>query len=103
MHGGSLFCYPSAGYVKSPPDKAYIISGIRKNPRILVGRAGAGGMTGAGNMAGVGGSAAGSAGFAGQGSSDPLGTAQITGTLPIVMKQVFDTMSEATGVALPRS
>ena len=30
------------GYVKSPPDKAYIISGIRKNPRILVGRAGAG-------------------------------------------------------------
>jgi flotillin len=29
-----------AGYVKAPPDRAYIISGMRKNPRILVGRAG---------------------------------------------------------------
>jgi flotillin len=29
-----------AGYVKAPPDKAFIISGIRKNPRILIGRAG---------------------------------------------------------------
>ena len=29
-----------AGYVKAPPDKAYIISGIRKRPRILIGRAG---------------------------------------------------------------
>ena len=29
-----------AGYVKAPPDRAYIISGIRKNPRILIGRAG---------------------------------------------------------------
>ena len=29
-----------AGYVKAPPDRAYIISGLRKNPRILVGRAG---------------------------------------------------------------
>ena len=29
-----------AGYVKAPPDKAYIISGLRKNPRILIGRAG---------------------------------------------------------------
>ena len=28
------------GYVKAPPDKAYIISGIRKKPRILIGRAG---------------------------------------------------------------
>ena len=27
------------GYVKSPPDTAYIISGFRK-PRILIGRAG---------------------------------------------------------------
>ena len=30
----------AAGYVKAPPDKAYIISGIRKIPRILIGRAG---------------------------------------------------------------
>ena len=29
-----------AGYVKAPPDVAYIISGIRKKPRILVGQAG---------------------------------------------------------------
>ena len=28
------------GYVQSPPDKALIISGIRKNPRVLIGRAG---------------------------------------------------------------
>ncbi len=28
------------GYVKSPPDKAFIISGLRKTPRILIGRAG---------------------------------------------------------------
>ncbi|MBR3271409.1 MAG: flotillin family protein [Clostridia bacterium] len=28
------------GYVKSPPDKAYIISGIRKKSRVLIGRAG---------------------------------------------------------------
>ena len=28
------------GYVKAPPDKAYIISGFRKEPRILIGRAG---------------------------------------------------------------
>ena len=27
-------------YVKAPPDKAYIISGLRKNPKILIGRAG---------------------------------------------------------------
>ena len=30
----------ATGYVKAPPDKAYIISGIRKTPRILIGRAG---------------------------------------------------------------
>ena len=30
----------AAGYVKAPPDKAYIISGIRRTPRILIGRAG---------------------------------------------------------------
>ena len=29
-----------SGYVKAPPDKAYIISGYRKEPRILIGRAG---------------------------------------------------------------
>lgn len=28
------------GYVKAPPDKAFIISGLRKKPKILVGRAG---------------------------------------------------------------
>ena len=30
----------AAGYVKAPPDKAFIISGLRKKPRILIGRAG---------------------------------------------------------------
>ena len=29
-----------SGYVKAPPDKAYIISGFRKKPKILIGRAG---------------------------------------------------------------
>ena len=29
-----------AGYVKSPPDTAYIISGLRKKPKILIGKAG---------------------------------------------------------------
>lgn len=28
------------GYVKAPPDIAYIISGVRKNPKILIGKAG---------------------------------------------------------------
>ena len=28
------------GYVKAPPDQAFIISGLRKEPRILIGRAG---------------------------------------------------------------
>ena len=28
------------GYVKAPPDKAYIISGWREKPKVLVGRAG---------------------------------------------------------------
>ena len=28
------------GYVKAPPDKAYIISGMRKKPRVLVGKSG---------------------------------------------------------------
>ena len=30
----------AAGYVKAPPDKAYIISGLRKDPKVLVGKAG---------------------------------------------------------------
>ena len=30
----------STGYVKAPPDKAFIISGLRRKPRILIGRAG---------------------------------------------------------------
>ena len=30
----------ASGYVKSPPDKAYIISGIRKKPKVLIGKAG---------------------------------------------------------------
>ena len=29
-----------AGYVKAPPDKAYIISGVKRAPKILIGRAG---------------------------------------------------------------
>ena len=28
------------GYVKAPPDMAFIISGLRKKPRILIGQAG---------------------------------------------------------------
>ena len=28
------------GYVKAPPDRAFIISGFGRNPRILIGRAG---------------------------------------------------------------
>ena len=28
----------ASGYVKAPPDTAYIISGRHKNPKILVGR-----------------------------------------------------------------
>ena len=30
----------ASGYLKAPPDVAYVISGIRKRPRILVGQAG---------------------------------------------------------------
>lgn len=29
-----------AGYVKAPPDKAFLISGLKKEPRILIGKAG---------------------------------------------------------------
>lgn len=28
------------GYVKAPPDVAYIISGLRKHPKVLIGKAG---------------------------------------------------------------
>ena len=30
----------ASGYVKSPPDVAYIISGFHKKPRVLIGKAG---------------------------------------------------------------
>ena len=30
----------ASGYVKAPPDIAYIISGFKKEPKILIGRAG---------------------------------------------------------------
>ena len=30
----------ASGYVKAPPDVAYIISGFKKEPRVLIGRAG---------------------------------------------------------------
>ena len=29
-----------SGYVKAPPDQAYIISGLKKDSRVLIGRAG---------------------------------------------------------------
>ncbi|MBR3036178.1 MAG: flotillin family protein [Lachnospiraceae bacterium] len=35
-----LIVVVATGYVKAPPDKAYIISGLKKNPRILIGQAG---------------------------------------------------------------
>ncbi len=35
-----IFGIIASGYVKAPPDKAYIISGFKKDPRILIGRAG---------------------------------------------------------------
>ncbi len=35
-----LIIIVACGYVKAPPDKAYIISGIKKEPKILIGRAG---------------------------------------------------------------
>lgn len=36
----ALLCIIMSGYVKAPPDIAYIISGPRKKPKILIGRAG---------------------------------------------------------------
>ena len=35
-----LLIVAAAGYVKAPPDKAFIISGWKKEPKILIGRAG---------------------------------------------------------------
>lgn len=37
---GALGGIIAAGYVKAPPDKAFIISGLRKTPKVLVGKAG---------------------------------------------------------------
>jgi flotillin len=36
----ALLAVIASGYVKAPPDKAYIISGWKKNPKILIGQAG---------------------------------------------------------------
>ncbi len=36
----ALIAILASGYVKAPPDIAYIISGLRKKPKILIGRAG---------------------------------------------------------------
>ena len=36
----ALILIIACGYVKAPPDMAYIISGVRKKPRVLVGQAG---------------------------------------------------------------
>jgi flotillin len=35
-----------------------------------------------------------------EGGSGESGVAQVSGNMPVIMKQVFDTMSEATGVDL---
>jgi len=37
---GGLIAIVTASYVKAPPDTAYIISGLRKEPKILLGKAG---------------------------------------------------------------
>lgn len=36
----ALLIFILSGYVKAPPDMAYIISGLKKEPKILIGRAG---------------------------------------------------------------
>lgn len=36
----ALIIIISCGYVKAPPDMAYLISGLRKKPRVLIGQAG---------------------------------------------------------------
>ena len=38
--GVLIFIVVVMGYVKAPPDVAYIISGFRRKPKILIGRAG---------------------------------------------------------------
>lgn len=38
--GAALLLFLFTGYIKAPPDVAYIISGLRKKPKILIGRAG---------------------------------------------------------------
>ena len=35
-----LICVIASGYVKAPPNKAYIITGFRKKPKILIGKSG---------------------------------------------------------------
>ena len=35
-----LLIFIVCGYVKAPPDTAFIISGFKKDPKILIGRAG---------------------------------------------------------------
>lgn len=35
-----LIIIVALGYVKAPPDKAFIISGLKKEPKILIGRSG---------------------------------------------------------------
>lgn len=35
-----ILCLMIAGYVKASPDRAYIISGLRRSPKVLIGRAG---------------------------------------------------------------
>ena len=37
---GGFIAILANGYVKAPPDMAYLISGIAKKPRVLVGKAG---------------------------------------------------------------
>ena len=36
----AVLIFIASGYVKAPPDMAYLISGLRKKPRVLVGQAG---------------------------------------------------------------
>ena len=36
----ALLIFLASGYVKAPPDMAYLISGVRKKPRVLIGQAG---------------------------------------------------------------
>ena len=38
--GVAILAILASGYVKAPPDMAYIISGLHKKPRILIGKAG---------------------------------------------------------------